>query len=159
LDETHRRDYEIYYMKDAYRQFLDAIGYKATMPTSLEDDRLQSFMVANHNRFFQLCEKYGSPVGVVQIQKDLNLISTSAAKVDIVSEVPDTNGKVLNKKLLLTMTVAQLKAMCSKLFKVEVINQQLIYVETGFDGEYAFDEDHRQLSFFGVKDGGKIIVR
>jgi hypothetical protein len=159
LDETHRRDYEIYYMKDAYRQFLDAIGDKATMPTSLEDDRLQSFMVANHSRFFQLCEKYGSPVGVVQIQKDLNLISTSAAKVDIVSEVPETHGKVLSKKLLLTMTVAQLKAMCSKLFKVEVINQQLIYIETGFDNEYAFDEDHRQLSFFSVKDGGKIIVR
>ena len=29
-------------------------------------------------------------------------------------------GKTLTKKLLLTMTVNQLKAMCAKLFKVEV---------------------------------------
>jgi hypothetical protein len=49
--------------------------------------------------------------------------------------------------------------MCSKLFKVEVINQKLVYTEEGFEGEFDFDEDHRQLSFFSVKDGGKIIVR
>lgn len=60
---------------------------------------------------------------MVQIQKELNLISTSSAKIDIVSEVEATKGKTLNRKLLLTMTVAQLKAMFSKLFKVEVINQ------------------------------------
>ena len=49
--------------------------------------------------------------------------------------------------------------MCSKLFKVEVISQKLVYVEEGYAGEYVFDEDHRQLSFFSIKDGGKIIVR
>jgi hypothetical protein len=68
-------------------------------------------------------------------------------------------GKKLNRKLLLTMSVAELKAMCSKLFKVEVINQKLVYVEEGYDAEYVFDEDHRLLSFFSVKDGGMIIVR
>ena len=116
-------------------------------------------MLAEHNRFYQLCEKYGSPIGMVQIQKELNLISSSSAKVDIISEVEATKGKTLSKKLLLTMSVAQLKAMCSKLFKVEVINQKLLYVEEGYEGEDVFDEDHRQLSFFSIKDGGKIIVR
>lgn len=59
---------------------------------------------------------------MVKVQKELNLANASA-KVDIVSEVPETAGKLMSKKLLLTMTVAQLKAMCSKLFKVEVISQ------------------------------------
>ena len=49
--------------------------------------------------------------------------------------------------------------MCSKLFKVEVINQKLIYMEDGDEGEYEFDLDHRQLSLYSVKDGGRIIVR
>ena len=87
------------------------------------------------------------------------MLSNSSAKVEIISEVEATKGKALKKKLLLTMSVAQLKAMCSKLFKVEVINQKLVYTEDGFEGEFDFDEDHRQLSFFSVKDGGKIIVR
>ena len=63
-------------------------------------------MIAEHSRFYQLCEKYGSPIGMVQIQKELNLISTSSAKVDIVSEVEASKGKCLIKKLLLSMTVA-----------------------------------------------------
>ena len=57
------------------------------------------------------------------------------------------------------MTVAQLKSLCSKLFKVEALNVQLFYQEDGFEGDYIFDEDQRQLSFFSVRDGGRIIVR
>ena len=68
-------------------------------------------------------------------------------------------GKTLSKKLLLTMTVNQLKAMCAKLFKIEVTQQTLMYVEEGMEGEYDFDEEYRQLSFYSIKDGGKIYVR
>jgi len=57
------------------------------------------------------------------------------------------------------MNIATLKAMCSKLFKTEVIYQKLVYIEDGFDDEYDLDEDYRQLSFYSVVDGGKIIVR
>jgi len=48
---------------------------------------------------------------------------------------------VLKKKLLLTMTVASLKAICSKLFKVEVLKMKLYYQEDGYDDDYLFDED------------------
>jgi hypothetical protein len=41
------------------------------------------------------------------------------------------------------MTVAQLKSTCSKLFSVEALRVQLVYVEDGFEGEYNFDEDQR----------------
>lgn len=57
------------------------------------------------------------------------------------------------------MTVAQLKSLCSKLFQVEALRVKLVYEEDGFEGEYSFDEDQRQLSFFSVKDGGRILVR
>ena len=57
------------------------------------------------------------------------------------------------------MTVAQLKSLCSKLFQVEALQVVLVYKEDGFDGEYTFDEDQRQLSFFSVRDGGRIYVR
>jgi hypothetical protein len=79
-------------------------------------------MGVEHSRFFQLCEKFGSPIGMVAIQKELNLISSTSAKIEFVSEVEVTKGKKLSRKLLLTMTVAQLKAMIAHLFKVEVMN-------------------------------------
>ena len=44
-----------------------------------------------------------------------------AAQIELISEVEKTNGKVLKKKLLLTMTVTQLKSLCSKLFKGEAV--------------------------------------
>jgi hypothetical protein len=47
----------------------------------------------------------------------------------------------MSKKLLLSMTVAALKSMCSKLFKIEVIHQQLFYTEEGVEGEFDFEED------------------
>lgn len=57
------------------------------------------------------------------------------------------------------MTVAALKSVCSKLFKVEALKVKLFYQEDGYEGDYFLDEDQRQLSFFSVKDGGRIIVR
>ena len=68
-------------------------------------------------------------------------------------------GKKMTKKLLLSMTVNQLKAMCAKLFKIEVTEQTLMYVEEGVEGEFDFEEEYRQLSFYSIKDGGKIYVR
>ena len=34
-----------------------------------------------------------------------------------------------------------------------------MYVEEGCEGEYDFNEEYRQLSFYSIKDGGKIYVR
>ena len=49
--------------------------------------------------------------------------------------------------------------MCAKLFKIEVTRQVLMYVEEGVEGEYDFEETYRQLSFYSIKDGGKIYIR
>jgi len=124
----------------------------------LEDERLAAFMFKDHPRFYQLAEIYGSPLDIVKIDQKANLQSNSA-KVSLVSEAPATQGKTLNKKILLSMTVAQLKAMCSKLFKIEVMEQTLVYIEEGYDQEFPFDEEQRQLSIYSIRDGGKIIVR
>lgn len=55
------------------------------------------------------------------------------------------------------MTVTNLKAMCAKLFKVEVIKSKLTYREDE-SANYELDEDLRQLSFYSIRDGGEIIV-
>lgn len=59
---------------------------------------------------------------LVNLKKDVKNISGGAAKIEFISECASTSGKTLTKKVLLTMSVSALKAMVSKLFKVEVIN-------------------------------------
>jgi len=119
-------------MKAEYKSFLVSLGEENYKVENLEDERLRAFMIKDHPRFYQLCEMYGSPLEVVKIDQKANLQSNSA-KVSLVSEAPATQGKVLKKKILLSMTVAGLKAMCSKLFKIEVMEQTLVYIEEGYD--------------------------
>ena len=129
-------------MKLTFKQFLQTLN-ESDKITELEDQRLGAFVIKDHPRFYQLCELYGSPVGTVKAQEQKTNLDANSAKVQLISDVEGTRGKTLNKKLLLSMTVAQLKAMCSKLFKIEVIHQSLMYMEEGFEGTFDFDEEQR----------------
>lgn len=163
LEASERKDYELYYLKYAYeyylRNLMDVADDKDRQIASLEDPGFLAYVTAQHPRFFQLVDKYGSPLGTVNIAKEGKNIKQSSARIELISEVPATAGKTLTKKLLLTMSVAQLKAMCAKLFKVEVLAQKLEYRQPDDAMNYELDEDHRQLSFFSMDDGGKVYVK
>ena len=62
---------------------------------------------------------------MVALKQDAGNIASTTAKIALSSEA--AGGKTVEKKLLLSMTVGSLKAMCAKLFKVEVIRQSLVY--------------------------------
>ena len=72
--------------------------------------------------------------------------------------IPATNGKTLKKKLLLSMTVGNVKALCAKLFKAEILAQKLTYFDSVSGISYELEEDLRQLSFYGLCDGGQVTV-
>lgn len=55
------------------------------------------------------------------------------------------------------MTVKALRTMCMKLYKAPNINSFLLMYETE-KMSYHLDEDMRQLSFYGIDDGGMIRV-
>lgn len=80
-------------------------------------------MSVNHPRWYELVNKYGNPFEMINLKQEKSNITSSSAKITFISEGSATKGKTLNKKILLTMTVAALKSMCSKLFKIEVIHQ------------------------------------
>lgn len=69
-----------------------------------------------------MVEIYGNPLDTVNLKQEGTNIASTSAKIKLVSKTSATEGKVLEKKLLLSMTVNALKAMCSKLFKLEVLN-------------------------------------
>lgn len=114
-------------------------------------------MMEFHQRWYELVEIYGNPMDMVSLKQEGTNIKSTSAKLKLMSACSTTNGKILEKKLLLAMTVGSLKAMCAKLFKVEVIRSRLIYKEEECVA-YELDEDLRQLSFYSIRDGGEIFV-
>jgi len=78
---------------------------------------------------------------MVNLKKEAKNIADSSAKVEFISEVEATKGKTLTKKVLLSMTVQSMKALCSKLFKVDVLDQKLFYRQPEDVQEYPLDED------------------
>lgn len=111
-------------------------------------------MNENHPRFYELVEVYGSPVEIVSLKKEGTNIASTSAKLKLVSEI---HGKILEKKLLLSMTVKDLRAMCGKLFKLEILRVRLIYHFEECE-PYELDDELRQLSFYSMSDGGKVVV-
>ena len=87
-------------------------------------------------------------------------MSDLAQKIEM-SSLDDDGAvvKTVTKKLLKTMTISALKAMISKLFKIEVLAQELEFKGLDDVDYLSIDEDHRQLSFFGIAEGGKLIIR
>lgn len=105
-----------------------------------------------HPRWYELVEIYGSPLDIVSLKKEGTNIASTSAKLKL-----EGNGKLLEKKLLLSMTVKDLKAMCVKLFKVEIIKVKLVYHLEGCE-PYELEDELRQLSFYSMTDGGKVLV-
>jgi hypothetical protein len=91
----------------------------------LTDEGLMKHMNENHPRFYELVEIYGTPLDIVSLKKEGTNIASTSAKIKLVGVT--AGGKILEKKLLLSMTVKDLKGMCAKLFKIEVIKSKLIY--------------------------------
>lgn len=108
-----RKDAELHYLKRTYEEYVQNVG-KAV---PLEDEDMVRHMNEHHPRWYELAETYGSPMDLVSLKKEGTNIASTSAKIKLVG-----NGKTFEKKLLLSMTVKDLKSMCAKLFKIEYIN-------------------------------------
>ena len=126
---------------------------------TIEDPGLAAYVNEHHPRFYELCQKYGSPLSLVNLMKEGKNIAQTSAKVTFINLLPNSNGKEITKKMLLSMPVTDLKALIAKLLKVEVLKQDLTYMGPEDTQEYPLDEEYRQLSFYSMADGGKIFVR
>ena len=125
IEEHERKDCEVHYMKLAFEEYLVNIlkaGPDNPQPLdTVRDPGLATYVNEIHPRFYELVSYYGSPLELVNLKNEGKNIAQTSAKIELVSFVPKTEGKTLTKKLLLSMTVTALKAMCSKLFKVDVL--------------------------------------
>lgn len=153
IDTGERKDAELHYLKQSYVEYIQT--NKLEQRVELTDEGLMRHMNESHPRWYQLVETYGSPLDIVSLKKEGTNIASTSAKIKLIGT--NAGGKVLEKKLLLSMTVKDLKGMCAKLFKIEVIKSKLTYHFSECE-PYELDEEYRTLSFYSITDGGEVHV-
>lgn len=84
IEPSERRDFEIFYLKLAYEDYLRSIQVKGEPEKkveSLDDPIMAVHMELNHPRFFELAHTYGSPLEMVNLKKEGKNISETSAKI------------------------------------------------------------------------------
>lgn len=155
ISQGERKDCEVYYMKQVYNEYIKEVGKAET----LEDEKLLKYMMEKHPRWYELAEIYGSPIDELNsVKQKGKSIKSNAMKVQIVSKLPDSEGKTLKKKLLEKMTVGQLKHLVCKLFKVDILDFTLNFKQEEVDQLYELEEDIKELSYYCLYEDATIFV-
>ncbi|KAG0025293.1 hypothetical protein BGZ81_007254 [Podila clonocystis] len=147
----NRLDAELYYVKHVA---MATVGMEPSAVNAL------------HPRFEQLCQVYGAPDVSDESRKATSdmlkdrLIAITFVTKDKATGPPKTK---IQRNVLGTMTVKNLKNMVQKLVKIPAMRQDLSFVIP--DPDYAdktinvrLKDDMRQISFYEVQDGVEIIV-
>ena len=82
VEPGERRDAEIYYLKKTYEDYIQS--NKMESKVELTDETLKTYMNLVHPRFYQLVEKYGSPLDIVSLRKEGTNIASTSAKIKLV---------------------------------------------------------------------------
>lgn len=79
IEEYERKDFEIYYMKNAFETYLREVlkveKEEDRTVMDIEDPEISKYMLENHPRFYQLVEMYGSPIEMVNLKKEVKNIA------------------------------------------------------------------------------------
>lgn len=118
----------------------------------------------NRSLWQSLVLKHGDPrdIGAFVSQKDAlaqQTLSNNQVEILLRSLTSTSAGMEMRKKLLITMNIGALKALCSRLFKVSIGEFQLYYHESrDVIMPELMDDDLKDLSYYMLKDGGEIWV-
>ncbi|KAF9425173.1 hypothetical protein BGZ94_007774 [Podila epigama] len=152
VQKRHRLDAELYYQK-----------HVALTTVGMEDSAVNAL----HPRFEKLCQLHGPPdvseesrKATSDVLKDRLVAVTLATKVGK-NGPPQTT---IQRNVLGTMTVKNLKNLIQKLFKIPAMRQELSFeiVDPDYDDKkitVELKDDMRQLSYYDIHDGVEIMIK
>ncbi|CAI2362333.1 unnamed protein product [Moneuplotes crassus] len=162
VQEKEKNDCEQFYVSMAYKDFLENHGgIEKAKVESLEDLTLGGYMTAKHPRFYELVEKFKVSLEHLNSQKEdkEKKMKNNLVSVKLISQLEHNEGKTFKKKLLPSMIVENLKGLCCKLFKVDILSMRLRFRDDEVSQVYYdINENLRQLSFYGIGDGCEIYI-
>jgi len=154
--EVERKYAEFDYIKKYGEAYLAIKG----MPEGEAKTAAYQDFVQHHNRYIEIVSKYGEPEEG-EFRKEAETLKASLVRVAV--SCPDVIGTAdMVRKLPPTMTISKLRALLGRLVRKHAGGAELklsVVSSKQSDHEVVMDNDMRDLSFYSVEEGDKILVR
>ncbi|XP_045507669.1 tubulin-specific chaperone E [Colias croceus] len=132
--------------------------YGAEWKLAQNDVNMKKAFDLEHCRFQELIDKYGIPDDSLLVKQQKTVTLTSQL---LEITLQDENGKIIKKKFPSTMAVQKLVTLAQRLFAKGFTGSPKLYImDDQMQGaEIQLDNVMKDLAFFSIKNGDKIIVR
>lgn len=112
----------------------------------------RNLFLAEHNRFEELIETYGTP------EESEMAIQTNVIKSNLIEIVFVHAGKEVRKRVPPTMMVQKALVLAQRLFHLDE-RPTLSYIsDSQASIEIKLDDDLKELSYYSIENGDKVIV-
>eukprot|EP00736_Rhodelphis_marinus_P011196 Rmarinus@m.30226 len=159
--EREREDAQRWYVQrvagEAYRMLQTDFGG--------DKEKTDAWVRENHPRYPALAEEYGDLLGELERteKKATGDDPDAALLTEIVRITISPRGRCaskgpMEKRVPSRMTVSQLKALCNRLYSIETSDQLLYMSSRDLPVPEALTQDHRDLSYYGFRDGFEVIL-
>ncbi|EUB55448.1 Tubulin-specific chaperone E [Echinococcus granulosus] len=163
LKSLNRQEIERDERRGAELDFLKRYG-KVWAETERQDEEARRAFKEEYPGFEQLCEKYGAPESG-ETKSVVHALKESLVELTITCEPPMAamSPREVVKRLPARMTVNHLRSLVRRLFRLPTtaaIDLVTWGAQPGFDEvEVPLDSDTRELGFFGVVSGDRLVAR
>lgn len=147
-------------------QALPPPGTDGSLPELPEFGEAWEPFLKQHPRFKQLLKTHGLHAAQLPRAEGSKTMAMQLATLNIRSVAGDSVDRpAQSRKLPTSLVVSKLKLVCLQIFKLDPSRQRLFYQapsEGDSKAEPSFmeelEDDMRQLAFYGVADGGTIVM-
>lgn len=159
LKKLERKDCEIYYLRDSFREFFEVTGQN---PDKYSLNEFLEYCSLNHPRVPELMAIYGNPYEDV---KTVGSTTTTTRKMASFVNIklyalcgPSLGKPPQTKKFTDNTLITNLKAMLAKQFGIPANKQRIWHKADPHDPFIQLEEDLKDLNYYGVREGHEIWV-
>ena len=152
-----RRDYEKFYLKKSVESYFKLILKKNEKIDSSNFNltEFENYMKENHNQYFVLRKKYFDPIDDFV---NLTKVNTNTIKANTIEICLIYNGQEKKKKFPKSATLANLRHLCAKIFKMET-DDFSYYLKNDNEEESKIDDETLSLLSLNLPDNQKVILK
>jgi len=161
LKKYERKDCEIYYLRDTFREFFEKTGQN---PYAYKYDEFLEYCKNRHPRIPELIKIYGNPYEEVKGDEKSATDSTKPKYASMILlrlnalSGPCLGKPEVKKKFTDNTLITNLKAMLAKQFGIPAEKQRIYHKADPHDPFVPLDEDLKDLRYYGVDNGHEIWV-
>lgn len=152
-----RRDYEKLYLNYSVETYFKLDANKAVTEQTFDINDFTKYMQQNHQQYFKLKKKFYDPLDdfMLLLQKK----TTNTIKGNMIEVVLIRGEKEIKKKFPQTTTFANLRNLCTKLFKMENNEHFSFYISFTSENEELVSDESTNLNTMSISNAHKIILK